>query len=73
MTRNRMLLLVVAELVLAVVFAATSFFVLMYRNDDVRLLAVLAVIGIAGLLNGLYLLRQRGKPPGRRRSGKARR
>lgn len=73
MRSNRMLILVIVELVIAVAFAATSALVFIYQRSDVWIQAVLVLGGIAGLLNGAYLLKLRGKPPARRRPGKPKR
>ncbi|TMV48388.1 hypothetical protein FE783_17890 [Paenibacillus mesophilus] len=73
MRSNRMLILVIAELFIAVAFAATSTLVFIYERNDVWIQAILVLGGIAGLLNGAYLLRLRSKPPARRRPGKPKR
>ncbi|MDF2718411.1 MAG: hypothetical protein K0R28_5336 [Paenibacillus sp.] len=73
MRSNRMLILVIVELVIAVAFAATSALVFIYQRSDVWIQTVLVLGGIAGLLNGAYLLKLRGKPPARRRPGKPKR
>lgn len=65
--RNRSILyFVIAELVIAVAFAAASATVLITRKDDLWLQLVLVIGGIAGLLNGAYLLGLRNKRPTRK-------
>ncbi|WP_158289311.1 DUF2530 domain-containing protein [Paenibacillus flagellatus] len=59
MRTNKLLVLAVLELVIALAFAAATAVVLLYERDDVWLQAVLVLGGLAGLLNGAYLLKQR--------------
>lgn len=67
MHRNRILILAAAELVIAVAFAAVVVAVVLYRRDDLWLQIALAVGGLAGLVNGAYLLKLRKRPLPRRR------
>lgn len=69
MRSKRIVILVIAELVIAVAFAFACALVLLYEKDEPWLLAMLVIGGIAGLLNGAYLLKLRRKPPARRRPG----
>lgn len=73
MRGNRMLILVFVEFAIAIAFAVLSALVFIYRLDDLWILALLAVGGIAGLLNGVYLLKQRNKPRQRKRTAKPKR
>lgn len=66
---NRMLVLGITLLILAVAFAAACILVLLYKKDEPWLLVVLIVAGIAGLLNAAYLQKLRRKPIARRRPG----
>ncbi|WP_127585880.1 hypothetical protein [Paenibacillus koleovorans] len=56
--RNFILLLAVAELVLAVTFASICGYFLIAKPDSLQLQLLLSFIGIAGLVNGIYLLRK---------------
>ncbi|GAA3401324.1 hypothetical protein ACFFNY_14260 [Paenibacillus hodogayensis] len=69
MRSKRTLLLVLMELVFAVAFVTASALVFLYKNDNMWVQVLLVLGGIAGLLNGAYLLKLRSKPPVRRRPG----
>ncbi|MEF3303700.1 hypothetical protein [Paenibacillus sp. GYB003] len=68
MRSKRMLILAAVELAIAVAFATASALVLLYERDDVWLQLVLVFGGIAGLLNGAYLLKLRNRQPSRGRT-----
>lgn len=59
MRSNKLLLLVIAELVIAIAFAVTSVLVFLYQKDDLWMQTVLVLGGIAGVWNGYYLMQQR--------------
>lgn len=73
MRSNRILVLAVVELVLAIVFVTVTALVVVYQHDQIWMQLVLALGGIAGLLNGAYLLKLRRqartsrRPPVRRK------
>lgn len=60
MVPNRKLfkLLAIIELVLAVLFAVVCLFVVLLYPDSLQLQFLLAVIGLAGVMNGLFLIRK---------------
>lgn len=59
MRSNKLLLLVIAELIIAIAFAVTSILVFLYQKDDLWMQTVLVLGGIAGVWNGYYLIKQR--------------
>lgn len=67
MRSNKLLLLVIAELVIAIAFAVTSVLVFLYQKDDLWMQTVLVLGGIAGVWNGYYLMQQRRSRHTRRR------
>lgn len=67
MRSNKLLLLVIAELIIAVAFAVTSILVFLYQKDDLWMQTVLVLGGIAGVWNGYYLIKQRQSRFTRRR------
>ncbi|MDF2669457.1 MAG: hypothetical protein K0R67_1763 [Paenibacillus sp.] len=58
MNRSLLNLLALIELVLAVLFAVVCLIVFIVQPDSLTLQLLLAFIGIAGVLNGFYLIRR---------------
>ncbi|MBD2863167.1 hypothetical protein [Paenibacillus oceani] len=67
MRSNKLLLLVIVELIIAIAFAVTSILVFLYQKDDLWMQTVLVLGGIAGVWNGYYLIKQRQNQVTRRR------
>ncbi|MDF2661600.1 MAG: hypothetical protein K0Q94_4391 [Paenibacillus sp.] len=67
MRSNKLLLLVIVELIIAIAFAVTSILVFLYQKDDLWMQTVLVLGGIAGVWNGYYLIKHRQSRFTRRR------